>query len=230
MTGRDRRRRAGLGRGRFARGRRARRAGVGLLVGDEREDRAADHQQEQHDEGDQRPRPGAALLPLRLLVDGEERRCRGTGRKEPGRLGGGGGRQQARHVVLSGRSRSRSRDGGDGGGGGMATRGANYFFGFLITFVVLLLIFVGCGIGSRRRFLARRRDGMFDGLDPWGQPRREEQKEPVFYEHPIGEPIIEDKWMYTTVRCGSLLSQTNTYAYHTCATLAASFYDLITTA
>ncbi|KIK98903.1 hypothetical protein PAXRUDRAFT_823324 [Paxillus rubicundulus Ve08.2h10] len=29
---------------------------------------------------------------------------------------------------------------------------ANYFFGFIITFVVLLLLFVGCGIGSRRRF------------------------------------------------------------------------------
>ncbi|KIJ61594.1 hypothetical protein HYDPIDRAFT_31199 [Hydnomerulius pinastri MD-312] len=29
---------------------------------------------------------------------------------------------------------------------------ANYFFGFIITFVVLLLLFVGCGVGSRRRF------------------------------------------------------------------------------
>ncbi|KAF8888522.1 hypothetical protein BD779DRAFT_1800155 [Infundibulicybe gibba] len=36
-------------------------------------------------------------------------------------------------------------------------RGANYFFGFLITFVALLLIFVGCGVSSRRRFAARRR-------------------------------------------------------------------------
>ena len=34
--------------------------------------------------------------------------------------------------------------------------GANYFFGFLITFVVLLLIFVACGIGSRRFFYSRR--------------------------------------------------------------------------
>ncbi|KAF9476943.1 hypothetical protein BDN70DRAFT_881721 [Pholiota conissans] len=100
-------------------------------------------------------------------------------------------------------------DGGDsdGGGGGMAARGANYFFGFLITFVVLLLIFVGCGIGSRRRFLARRRDGLFDGLDPWGQPRGEEQKEPVFYEHPLREPIFEDKWMYTTPLSMTLLRQ-----------------------
>jgi len=29
---------------------------------------------------------------------------------------------------------------------------ANYFFGFVITFIVLLLLFVGCGIGSWRRF------------------------------------------------------------------------------
>ncbi|KAF8547032.1 hypothetical protein OG21DRAFT_1517682 [Imleria badia] len=29
---------------------------------------------------------------------------------------------------------------------------ANYFFGFVITFVVLLLLFIGCGIGSWRRF------------------------------------------------------------------------------
>ncbi|KAH7913110.1 hypothetical protein BJ138DRAFT_1146838 [Hygrophoropsis aurantiaca] len=32
------------------------------------------------------------------------------------------------------------------------TSSANYFFGFVVTFVVLLLIFVACGIGSRRRF------------------------------------------------------------------------------
>ena len=32
------------------------------------------------------------------------------------------------------------------------TSTANYFFGFVITFVVLLLLFVACGIGSWRRF------------------------------------------------------------------------------
>ncbi|KAF8182069.1 hypothetical protein BJ912DRAFT_978975 [Pholiota molesta] len=82
--------------------------------------------------------------------------------------------------------------GGSSGGGGMAAHGANYFFGFLITFVVLLLIFVGCGIGSRRRFLARRQDGLFSGLDAWGQPRQQ-------------DPIIEDKWMYTTPLSMTLL-------------------------
>ncbi|KAH7886890.1 hypothetical protein F5I97DRAFT_1070936 [Phlebopus sp. FC_14] len=31
---------------------------------------------------------------------------------------------------------------------------ANYFFGFIITFVALLLLFVGCGVGSRRHRFA----------------------------------------------------------------------------
>ncbi len=51
-------------------------------------------------------------------------------------------------------------------GGGMQ-RGASYFFGFLITFVVLLVIFVGCGILSRRRFLARRRRRFDWDMEPW---------------------------------------------------------------
>jgi hypothetical protein len=37
------------------------------------------------------------------------------------------------------------------------SQGANYFFGFLITFVVLLLVFVACGISSRRYFFNRGR-------------------------------------------------------------------------
>src|ERR1700722_18170287 len=41
-------------------------------------------------------------------------------------------------------------------GSNAMSSGANYFFGFLITFVVLLLIFVACGIGSRRFFYSRR--------------------------------------------------------------------------
>lgn len=45
--------------------------------------------------------------------------------------------------------------------------GANYFFGFLITFVALLLIFLGCGVGSRQRAAARRRAMLMSGLDAW---------------------------------------------------------------
>ncbi|KAF8633129.1 hypothetical protein AX17_004630 [Amanita inopinata Kibby_2008] len=35
-------------------------------------------------------------------------------------------------------------------------RSASYFFGFLVAFVALLLFFVGCGLGARRRLLRRR--------------------------------------------------------------------------
>ncbi|KIM70676.1 hypothetical protein SCLCIDRAFT_162500 [Scleroderma citrinum Foug A] len=35
--------------------------------------------------------------------------------------------------------------------GSGSQNGSNYFFGFIATFIVLLLIFVSCGIGSRRR-------------------------------------------------------------------------------
>ncbi|PPR06798.1 hypothetical protein CVT24_011297 [Panaeolus cyanescens] len=53
---------------------------------------------------------------------------------------------------------------GDDGSESM-NRGANYFFGFLITFVVLLLIFVGCGVLSRRRLMTRRQAVL---LETWG--------------------------------------------------------------
>ncbi|KAF9031697.1 hypothetical protein BDZ89DRAFT_1158816 [Hymenopellis radicata] len=37
-----------------------------------------------------------------------------------------------------------------------AAKGANYFFGFLITFIALLFIFIGCGVTTRRRLQRRR--------------------------------------------------------------------------
>lgn len=99
----------------------------------------------------------------------------------------------------------------DGGNGGSGQRGANYFFGFLITFVVLLLIFVGCGIGSRRRFLARRNAALFAGLDPWGAALRggaSPQAKPRLYELYVGgTKRVEDRWAETTVRvrlCGAI--------------------------
>ncbi|KAF8652385.1 hypothetical protein AX16_004413 [Volvariella volvacea WC 439] len=74
-------------------------------------------------------------------------------------------------------------------GGGVSNqssmqRGANYFFGFLITFVVLLLIFAGCGIGSRRRSARRRQ---LNGLDPWDMHGSSNQllAEPKLWEPPI---------------------------------------------
>lgn len=73
-------------------------------------------------------------------------------------------------------------------------RGANYFFGFLITFVALLLIFVGCGVGSRRRTAARRRAMMLNGMDGWGDGTGAgiTQTEPSFWEPKFADG--GDRW------------------------------------
>jgi len=49
--------------------------------------------------------------------------------------------------------------------GSGSQNGSNYFFGFIATFIVLLLIFVSCGIGSRRRsrFVASAWGRSFEG-------------------------------------------------------------------
>lgn len=62
--------------------------------------------------------------------------------------------------------------------------GANYFFGFLITFIVLLLVFIGCGFGSRRRLARRRAMFLNDSeVGPWAGLRAEiAQKEPLLWE------------------------------------------------
>lgn len=81
-------------------------------------------------------------------------------------------------------------------------KGANYFFGFLVAFVILLLVFVACGITSRRRFLSRRGPVTLANAQPWGTSSdgRAQQTEPVFYERFIGEPAMaEDRWRYTMV-------------------------------
>ncbi|KAL0576395.1 hypothetical protein V5O48_005584 [Marasmius crinis-equi] len=62
---------------------------------------------------------------------------------------------------------------------GPNTRGANYFFGFLITFVALLLLFIGCGIGTRRRL--QRAGGLLD-FDAWDDSSGNSQPEPRFLE------------------------------------------------
>ncbi|PFH45394.1 hypothetical protein AMATHDRAFT_88828 [Amanita thiersii Skay4041] len=48
-------------------------------------------------------------------------------------------------------------NGSGGNSDGGRSRGASYFFGFLIAFIALLLFFIGCGVGARRRLLNRRR-------------------------------------------------------------------------
>lgn len=91
----------------------------------------------------------------------------------------------------------------NGDSGGLGSRGANYFFGFLITFVVLLLIFIGCGIGSRRRFVARRNAMLVGAYEPWGPLSKDGshfQTQPELYEKLVVDPVIEDQWRYTMVR------------------------------
>jgi hypothetical protein len=75
----------------------------------------------------------------------------------------------------------------DGGGGSSTmTQGANYFFGFLITFVVLLLVFVACGVGSRRRYLYSRRAVLMQDELEWGSSRRTARLPP---------PVFWDAWL-----------------------------------
>jgi len=82
-------------------------------------------------------------------------------------------------------------EGGDDGNSGQ--RGANYFFGFLITFIVLLLVFVGFGVGSRRRFIARVRA---QNAQIWAQLGLDRELEPpMFYEEQIVLPSGSE-WKY----------------------------------
>ncbi|PPQ96844.1 hypothetical protein CVT26_006013 [Gymnopilus dilepis] len=95
---------------------------------------------------------------------------------------------------------------GSGSGNSLQQKGANYFFGFLIAFVVLLLVFVACGITSRRRFLSRRGPTFIGAIDPWGTSAGRPQTEPVFYERFIGDPAqAGDRWRYTTPLSASLV-------------------------
>ncbi|KAF5310735.1 hypothetical protein D9619_007897 [Psilocybe cf. subviscida] len=90
----------------------------------------------------------------------------------------------------------------DSDGGGLGSPGANYFFGFLITFVVLLLIFIGCGIGTRRRFVARRNAALLAGTayEPWGPLSKDGsqfQTQPELYEKLVADPVVKDHWRET---------------------------------
>ncbi|CAA7267274.1 unnamed protein product [Cyclocybe aegerita] len=103
-------------------------------------------------------------------------------------------------TATSAPSSDSSGDSGGSGSGGDSSRGANYFFGFLITFVLLLLIFAGCGLGSRRRMFFSRRFQNADAFGPWttyGEDGigRGEVVEPVVYEKTF-EKAEEtgDKW------------------------------------
>ena len=84
-------------------------------------------------------------------------------------------------------------DGSNESGG--TQRGVNYFFGFLLTFVGLLIIFIACGVASRRRFARRRQaalDGAFEPLRRSSNGKSEGEVPPELHERPF--VISDDKW------------------------------------
>ncbi|KAF8814662.1 hypothetical protein BYT27DRAFT_7249710 [Phlegmacium glaucopus] len=70
-------------------------------------------------------------------------------------------------------------------------RGANYFFGFLIAFVGIIMILFVCGIGSRWR-VASRREGVTNFRPFRSISNDKSEGPPQFYECPF--VIGEDKW------------------------------------
>jgi hypothetical protein len=94
-------------------------------------------------------------------------------------------------------------------------RGASYFFGFLITFVVLLLIFVGCGVVSRRRFSARQRARFEWDMEPWAEMMDGGvgYVAPVLLEKRFAFARDGSLWKDMTVRGFSLLYCSTTHGY-----------------
>lgn len=100
----------------------------------------------------------------------------------------------------------RAPTGGNDPGG---TRGTNYFFGFLVAFVVLLLGFAGCGLFSRRRLLLRqgRINSMGFEIATMSTLRRVDQIRPEFIEVALAEPPSHSvKWFNFMVRILSIAS------------------------
>jgi hypothetical protein len=97
--------------------------------------------------------------------------------------------------------------GSDGDSGGMQ-RGASYFFGFLITFVILLLLFVGCGVVSRRRFAARRRANFEFNMQPWAERMGSDigYVSPVLLEKYLVRVRDESHWRDLSVRPAFILA------------------------
>jgi hypothetical protein len=83
----------------------------------------------------------------------------------------------------------------DGFGGNVGTpHGANYFFGFLLTFIGLLIVFILCGLGSRRRFAIRRERELNGAFEPgqFSNGKLEGGETPQFFEQPF--VIGEERW------------------------------------
>lgn len=79
---------------------------------------------------------------------------------------------------------------------GSMSKGANYFFGFLITFVAILFVFIGCGIATRRRY-QRRRGIIFNLDDLQAMPGLFGSRQQL-----IGEkPIMWEPWVVNRKEC-----------------------------
>ena len=73
------------------------------------------------------------------------------------------------------------------------------FFGFLIAVVAVMVILMVCGLGSRRRFVARRR-AMLADLDPWVYTMPVRQTEPKYWEPSLVSSRAGD-WSIIMVSC-----------------------------
>ncbi|KAK0203743.1 hypothetical protein DFS33DRAFT_827741 [Desarmillaria ectypa] len=85
---------------------------------------------------------------------------------------------------------------------GSMSKGANYFFGFLITFVAILFVFIGCGIATRRRY--QRRRGIIFNLDDlqampglFGSPQQLIGEKPIMWEPWV---VKHDDYSWSTIQ------------------------------
>ena len=89
--------------------------------------------------------------------------------------------------------------------------GANYFFGVLFAFAVIVLSVIACGIASSRRSSSRRRRALRH--QSWGSladTTKGEVEPPRFYE--TGYKVVQDAgWKAMMVRSGHLFFLFRTY-------------------
>jgi hypothetical protein len=104
----------------------------------------------------------------------------------------------------------------NGSNPGPMSKDANYFFGFLIAFVALLLLLVSCGFASRRFAYRRRMAALEMGLDgtagpwrdddPWQLGSVTQQSRPMHWDAWMGPSIDKDsKWVHFVVNMANLL-------------------------
>lgn len=78
-------------------------------------------------------------------------------------------------------------------GASFSSKGAEYFFGFLVTFVVLLSLFVCCGLSSRRRLQQRR--GLLNGWNQSDSGEWRQSEPPPIYEPRFAKGGSDNLWL-----------------------------------